>query len=117
MKETLKSWRKKCDQRIQELCLEGEPKCMSCGAIAEVGHHFFPVSTASGLRYYLPNVVPVCKKCHFQHHSKFDPSIHARIMFRLGKEWYNDLLKKKIELKPVGVNISYYRNKYGELTE
>lgn len=91
-------WKKKCDNKYQEIGLEGEPICESCGAVGEVIHHYYPKSLCNGLRYDRDNGIILCKSCHFKHHNG-DPEIHNRINYKRGKIWQDTLERKKLAMK------------------
>lgn len=101
----LSYYRNKADRALQEANRRLKPKCEFCGKDSQVGHHFFPKSTASALRYDMSNIVSLCNGCHFSHHNG-NPQIHARIILQRGEQWYKDLLKRKSQIiKP---SKSYY---------
>jgi 5-methylcytosine-specific restriction endonuclease McrA len=68
-------------------------------------HHCFPKSSASALRYYRPNLIPICAGCHLRHHSG-DPRPHAVVILKRGEQWYKDLLKQKTKI--IKANNKYY---------
>ena len=69
--------------------------CCLCGERPiTVGHHFIYKSQSNATRYYLPNIIPLCKECHCLIHAQ--PSMqNAKISLRLGQEWFNDLEETK----------------------
>ena len=80
--------------------------CEVCGGFAVEVHHFFPKGGYDILRHNLDNGVSICRSCHFKHHTKGDPKIHATIMEQRGEEWYRKLLeltrcKKKRGIKDI----------------
>ena len=93
-KETL---RNKCDKLLQDYIRAkyGKVLCYLCGnRYSEVGHHFVYKSQSNACRFYLPNIIPLCMKCHFDIHCH--PSMNdAKITLKMGKEWYDDLEELK----------------------
>lgn len=94
MKNPLTKLQKETDKKLQLKIKELFKKCEVCGKECQVGHHFFPKSIASILRYDFDNVVHICNSCHFKHHIQGDPKIHATIIKNRGKLWYDKLEKK-----------------------
>lgn len=69
--------------------------CWVCGGKwVSVGHHFIHKSSSNALRYYLPNIIPICKECHCLVHSQ-PHLVEPNICFKLGQDWYEDLLAVK----------------------
>jgi len=99
---------KKADKALQEYIRQKYPKCFICGKKSSVGHHFFPKSTASALRYNLNNIIPLCHSCHFSIHQKSDPRATIYIKEKKGSKWYKNLINLKN--KPLKITISYYIN-------
>ena len=97
---------KKADSLLQELVKKKHPKCLVCGKKTHCGHHFFPKSLSSALRYEKSNMIEICCGCHFAHHTRNDPTIHIIILFKKGFDWYNNLIDLKNK-KPK-INIAYY---------
>lgn len=93
---TKQQLRKKADKALQDYIREKHKElCWVCGERPVVcGHHFFPVSNSNATRYYLPNLIPICKKCHFKAHSQ-PHLVNPVICYKLGVEWFNDLLETK----------------------
>ena len=89
--------RNKCDKLLQDY-IKAKHKgelCWLCGnRPMSVGHHYVLKSQANSTRFYLPNIIPLCQNCHCDIHSH--PSMNnAKIAFKLGKEWYDDLEDRK----------------------
>jgi len=106
-KSKLTKLRNKCDKALQ---LEGKRRfkyCEVCGRVMDCLHHFYPKESCKRLRYDWDNLIPICVGCHFAHHKRFDPSIHATVIKQRGMEWYEFLTKKKGEI--IKVNIGYYK--------
>jgi len=100
-------YRNKCDKLTQEWGRRTYDKCLVCPKPMNVLHHYFPKSVSSALRYDEENLIPLCKDCHFAHHSKSDPKVHNAINDIKGKAWRSRLLKKKEDY--VKTNIGYYK--------
>lgn len=104
---------KKCDKVLQELGRKKYKECEVCGKPISCLHHFFPKSISSRLRYEWDNLIPICVSCHFQHHTSYNPSIHATIIIKRGQEWYDRL--NNIKRDYVKTNLKYYQDKLEEL--
>jgi len=98
--------RAKCDKALQEEGRKRYKECEVCGKPISCLHHFFPKSISSRLRYDWDNLIPICIGCHFQHHSTYNPTIHATIIEKKGLEWYNNL--NAIKRDYVKTNVEYY---------
>ena len=103
----------KADKMFQTWFMEQEEnqKCESCGAPAVCGHHYFPKSIASELRYDPDNMIPICQKCHNKIHGtrcSIDPNISKRILEKRGFKW-NDELEEKRRNKTIKTSIGYYQ--------
>lgn len=99
--------RHKADKLFQIKGLASNKFCLVCGSLAQVIHHFFPKSIASSLRYYLPNGIPLCNRCHFVLHNG-DPTVPAKILEVKGEGWLNDLIKKRKEV--VQTTVGYFED-------
>ena len=98
-------YQKKADKEFQKWFVKNYPKSEVSGLPTDVGHHFFPKSVASALRYEPKNMIPLTGGEHFRHHNG-DPRIHAIVIQRRGMKWYKDLEKEKVKIiKP---SKSYY---------
>ena len=118
MKRTnLSIWRTKTDKLLQDYIRtahKGE-LCWVCGERPIVcGHHFVPCSNSNALRYYIPNLIPICKEDHSKVHCQ-PHLVEPGICFKLGEEWYNDLMERKRQL--VKANIGWYKFNYQIITE
>lgn len=82
----------------------------------ETAHHFFPKGLYGHLRYEIKNGIAIGRKCHFFHHHRGDPTIHAIIIEKRGKKWYNELEQKSKE-RPAGSyqTISWYQKQIEKL--
>lgn len=117
MSKEKKYWRNKADRALQDLIRQEyvAELCWVCGdRYVSCGHHFFPCSNSNATRYYLPNIIPICKECHCKVHTQ-PHLVNPIICFKLGEEWYNDL----IEVKRQGVkaNLGWYKLNYEILKE
>ena len=100
--------RNKADRALQNLIRikHKDELCWCCGGnYIQVGHHFITKSSSNALRYYLPNIIPLCQKCHCLVHCQ-PHLVEPGICFKLGKRWYDDLLEVKRE--GVKANLSWY---------
>lgn len=100
-------WQRECDSLQQEINRLMYPDCEVCGKAMTTGHHFFPKSTSARLRYEFDNLIPICNGCHMQHHQAGNPRIHATIIKKRGKEWYE--LMDNLSREKVQVTVGYYR--------
>jgi|GEM_PF-1556866 len=100
--------RRKCDKLLQEYIRATYKTCLICDKPVSCGHHFFPKSTCSALRYDIQNIIPICCGEHFSHHNG-NPEIHIRIIEVKGSEWLSDLRRKKRTLF-VKTSLEYYKN-------
>lgn len=101
--------RKRADKALQDYIREKhkDELCWVCGERYIIcGHHFIPCSNSNATRYYLPNLIPICKECHFKIHSQ-PHLVEPIICFKLGKEWYEDLLETKRQ--GVKTNLAWYK--------
>lgn len=96
-KEKLSTLRNKADKLLQEVVRKNHPYCEVCGQPTSCGHHYFPKSTCTALRYDLDNIIPLCQKHHFFHHNG-NPEIHNTVNMIRGLEWLEDLTAKKYNL-------------------
>jgi len=83
----------KADKALQDYYRALHLKCEVCGARAEVMHHFIEKSKSNYLRYVDINLIPLCRRCHFRHHTCGDTTIHAKIILKRGQEWLQELLR------------------------
>lgn len=110
-----KYYRTKADKLFQIKFVEKNPYCILCWQETSCWHHFFPKSTAGGLRYEEQNMVPVCMWCHFSHHN-WNPVLHATVLKQRWQKWYNDLIKKKRQYLKSDT-ISYYKEIIEKLSQ
>lgn len=111
----LSYYRNKCDKALQEKVARENKKCLLCGMPEQVGHHFFPKSVSSALRYDMKNIIPLCSGCHLRLHQSGDPTYETRIIEIKGEEWYEELQKQKRDY--VKVNRAYYEHQLKILNE
>ena len=107
MKNKLAYFRKKADRLMQDYFTKKYPNCEMCGKPVSCMHHFHPKSVSSALRYYEPNLIPVCNGCHLGFHSQRSAQMASRLIAKRGVEWSNDLLKKKEQI--IKTNQTYYK--------
>jgi len=69
-------------------------KCF-CGLSATEIHHYIPVSVCLGMRYFVPNGVPICRKCHSLLKFNQGSEIDAKIILTRGENWLKDILTKR----------------------
>lgn len=107
MKSPLRRIQEKADKLWQISLLEKNKFCFLCGALAQVIHHYIPKSVSSALRYYIPNGIPLCNKCHCHLHSSPDPTKNLTIKQKKGDKWWKDLQKER--QKQIKPSIKYYQ--------
>lgn len=90
--------KKKLDKLIQEIYTKKYPKCMVCHAPTSEMHHYYPKAQSLRLRYEPDNLCPLCRSCHFSHHTKGNPIIHEVILKKRGEKWRQKLREKKNEV-------------------
>ena len=96
-KQTKERLRTKADKVLQDyIRLKHKNElCWSCGERAvTVGHHFISKANSMALRYYIPNIIPVCAQCHSLVHCQ-PHLVEPKICYKLGEAWYQDLLETK----------------------
>ena len=104
----------KADKALQDFYQVLGLKCEVCGEPANLVHHFIEKSQSTNLRFCGKNLVPLCTSCHCKHHLRGDPAIHATILFKRGKKWYNWIqknreIKKKYTLDELRELALFYR--------
>lgn len=98
-KDPKKALRKTADKLLQTWVRLQYKGCLICeSSVGLVGHHFFTKASSNALRYYLPNIVPLCKACHCRVHTQ-PHLIVPKICYIMGQAWYDDL----IEIKRAGI--------------
>ena len=97
-KDPKKKLRQQADKLLQEYIKKKYINCLICDSSVNCGHHFFTKASSNALRYYLPNIIPICLRHHCLVHTQ--PSlVEPKICFIMGQEWYDDL----IEVKRAGI--------------
>ena len=90
--------RNKADRLLQEyirIKYKGE-LCWHCGdKYVTVGHHFVYKAQSLSCRYYLPNIIPLCRDCHLYAH-RWQNIFAAKIRGKLGEDWFDELEAKRI---------------------
>lgn len=107
----------KCDKLLTPIIksmypvclLNGDPDNPNCTYDTQVAHHHVHKASSSRLRYYIPNLIPLCNHCHLMLHHN-ESYWASKIVNIRGKEWFNDLELKKREI--IKTNKAYYE---GEL--
>ena len=108
-------YRNKADRLLQEYIRLTNKTCFVCGSPQGiVGHHFFTKASSNALRYYLPNIIALCQKCHCLIH-KQPHLVQPVICFKMGDEWYADLISQKRLF--VKANKEWYQEKIKELEQ
>jgi len=89
--------RKKADKLLQDYIRakhKGE-LCWVCGEKPIVcGHHFIYQSQSLSCRYYLPNLIPICRDCHLYAH-RWQNLFSAKMTAKLGEAWLNDIEEQR----------------------
>jgi hypothetical protein len=111
----MKISKKTCDTALQSYIKRHNSKCLVCGMKCQVGHHYVLTKNSAFLRYYLPNIIPLCFSCHYLLHRRQDVTIIVGIFIKMGIDWFNDLMNKK--KLPVKTNKKYYENVYDKLSK
>jgi len=109
----LATWRNKCDKQLQLKVHETYKQCLLCPNPCTVGHHFFPKSVSSALRYVWDNIIPLCQGCHMRLHNSGDPRYEQQIVNIKGERWYEALEAHARDYTKT--NIEYYKGVYQNL--
>ena len=113
-KPNKKLYEKKADALLTPIALKNNPNCEICGMPATVGHHFVFKSTSTRLRYYLPNIISLCQKCHYVlHQNKMQTLMSGKIIEKRGLDWFRDIESKKHEI--VKADKWFYLENYNRL--
>lgn len=91
----LRALEKKCDRLFQIKFIEKNPKSIISGEPTEVCHHYIPKSQSNYLRFDFNNGIALTNKEHCRHHLSGDPSIVSTIVLNKGKEWVEELQRKR----------------------
>lgn len=109
--------RRQADSLLQEYIRakhKGE-LCWACGnEPVFVGHHYINKQNSNALRYYIPNIIPVCKNCHMLVHSQ-PHLVEPKICFKLGEAWYQDLMD--VKRRGIKENLGWYYMNINVLSE
>ena len=108
--------RDKADRMLQDYIREKykDELCYACGErLVMVGHHFVNKSASNALRFYLPNIIPLCKNCHCLVHCQ-PHLVEPKICFLMGKSWYEDLMTEK--RRQIKTTKEWYETKIRQLT-
>jgi 5-methylcytosine-specific restriction endonuclease McrA len=90
----LSTLRNKCDALLTPITKKHHPNCLLCGQETQVGHHHIKKSTSNSCRYYLPNLIGLCNKCHLRLHC--DELLWCgRVIKIMGLDWLEDLENEK----------------------
>lgn len=74
-------------------------KCEGCGAPFELMHHHVEKSKSNAGRYYHPNLIFLCKKCHNKIHFH-DHQVVAIYSTKRGKKWVEEMDKLRQKKTP-----------------
>lgn len=87
------------DRAVQDFFRATYPdkRCEVCGGPFQVVHHPIPKSLSARLRYDEKNFAYICHSCHFAHHRRGDPHIHATLIKKRGQKWMDNLEKLRRE--------------------
>lgn len=113
--KSVKSLKREADKKLQEKVVRDNPRCLLCGDRTFAGHHFIFKSQSNNLRYYQPNLVPVCIKCHYKIHHRQDPEIINKIIRIKGQAWADDLYSRRHTI--CKMNKGYLKDILKELNE
>jgi len=109
MKSKKQQLRDKADKLWKQVIIGNKTLCEVCeNEPINTAHHFYTRSNFGHLRYNINNGIAIGKECHFAHHHKGDPSIHARIIKKRGFKWYEDLRDISREKPASYQSIKYY---------
>lgn len=91
-----KTVRNRCDKLLTPIIKVMQPNCLLCGGETQVAHHHIKKSTSNSCRYYIPNLIGLCHKCHSTlHHDEL--LWCGRVVRIMGLAWLDDLEAKKRE--------------------
>lgn len=92
--------RNKADGLLQEYIkiAHREELCWFCGERPIFcGHHFIYKSQSNSCRYYISNIIPLCRECHRYAHT-WQNLFNAKIVLKLGQEWLDDIEARRKEM-------------------
>jgi 5-methylcytosine-specific restriction endonuclease McrA len=110
----IKTARNKADKLLTPLIQKMYPNCLLCGSRTEVAHHHVHKSKSTALRYYLPNLIPLCHSCHLKLHQN-ESYWGSKVTLLMGKKWFDDLEHRKNEI--VKADVHYYLAAHDRLKE
>jgi len=103
-------YRNRADKALQKAITKLHPLCELCGKPVSCGHHLFPKSSSSALRYEEDNIIPVCVGCHLGFHSNRSADFIGRTIEKRGIDWFNNL--QRIRSRVVKATKKYYEEMY-----
>jgi 5-methylcytosine-specific restriction endonuclease McrA len=99
MKTPKEKLRNKADAILQEYIRtkhKGE-LCWHCGdKYVTVGHHYIYKSQSLSCRYYIPNLIPLCRDCHLFAH-RWQNLFNTKLALKMGQEWFDDIEARRFE--------------------
>jgi len=107
MAKKISYYRNKADKLFQIWFRAKYPNCELCEKPSICGHHFFPKSSSSALRYEEENMIPVCVGCHLGFHSARASQFIGAIIKSRGQDWFDQLTRRRTKIMKVGVK--YYK--------
>jgi len=103
-----KTLRNKADKLLQIKYVILNSRCLTCGRPTYCMHHYIHKNQSSFLRYYPPNLIPVCVGCHCKIHQSQDPETLNMIVKIKGQKWADDLYEKRRTV--CKMNVGYLRD-------
>ena len=110
---------KKADKLLTPVAKKRNPRCESCGAETQVGHHWIEKSRSNKLRHDMRNIVSLCHKCHFRIHNKYGCSVVGAldvaevIIKKRGRQWKNEMDRESQE--SIKYDVNYLLNQMEKL--
>jgi len=109
--------RNRCDALLTPIIKKMYPRCLlqapNCYGATQVAHHHVHKSKSTRLRYYIPNLIPLCNHCHLVLHN--NESYWASVIVqRKGVEWFDDLARLDREI--VKADVHYYLENHERLS-
>jgi len=110
-------WANKADKLLQEIGREmyQDDGCLVCSGEYSCLHHYILKSHSTLLRYDWKNLIPICAKCHNNHHQYKNSTIHAQIDVIKGIDWVKEILALKNKELGINTGYVYYREMYNKL--
>jgi len=100
------------DRLLQSYIKLKYDNCWVCESPIDCGHHFFTKANSNALRYYLPNIIPLCRACHCKAHTQ-PHLVNPRICFIMGQDWYENLVE--VNRQGVKANMQWYQFRFEEM--